>query len=147
MKIFTIGFTKKSAEKFYETLIASGTKRIIDVRLRPNSQLSGFAKGSDQGYLLAKICGIDYVHIPELTPEPEILDEYRKSKAPDAWAVYETKFTDLMNQRCIENIVPKEVLEDGCLLCSEDTAHHCHRRLVAEYLRDRWGGVEIAHLQ
>lgn len=147
MRIFTIGFTKKSAESFYETLQLSGAKRVVDVRLRPNSQLSGFAKGSDQGYLLKKLCGIDYVHIPDLTPEPEILDEYRKSKAPNAWAIYETKFLDLMDQRRIDETVPREVFDDGCLLCSEDKAHHCHRRLVAEYLKDRWGGVDITHLE
>lgn len=147
MKIFTIGFTKKSAETFYETLNASGTKRIVDVRLRPNSQLSGFAKGSDQGYLLKKICGIDYIHVPELTPEPEMFDEYKKSKAPDAWSIYEAQFLDLMDQRRIEETLPEEVFEDGCLLCSEHEAHHCHRRLVAEYLQDRWGGVEITHLE
>ena len=27
-----------------------------------------------------------------------------------------------------------------------DKPHHCHRRLVAEYLRKHWGNVEIAHL-
>ncbi len=146
MKLLTIGFTKKSAETFYETLKASGAKRIVDVRLRPNSQLAGFAKGSDQGYLLKKICGIDYVHVPELAPEPEMFDEYKKSKAPNAWHIYESRFLDLMDQRRIDETVPREVFEDGCLLCSEHEAHHCHRRLVAEYLRDRWEGVEITHL-
>ena len=51
-----------------------------------------------------------------------------------------------MHRRRIEKSIPEEVVADGCLLCSEDKPHHCHRRLVAEYLDDRWGGVEIAHL-
>ncbi len=147
MRIYTIGFTKKTAEHFFETLSASGTKRVIDVRLRPNTQLAGFAIGRDQVYLLRKICEIDYIHLPYLAPEPEMFDEYRKSKEPDAWATYETRFLELMAQRRIEENVSKEVVEDGCLLCSEDKAHHCHRRLVAEYLRDRWGGAEITHLE
>ena len=147
MRIFTIGFTKKSAQHFFETLSASGTKRVVDVRLRPNSQLAGFAIGRDQGYLLKKICDIDYVHLPDLAPESEMFDEYRKSKEPDAWSTYEARFLDLMAQRRVEATVPREVMEDGCLLCSEDKAHHCHRRLVAEYLNDRWGGVEIMHLE
>jgi len=37
-------------------------------------------------------------------------------------------------------------MDGGCLLCSEDKPHQCHRRLVAEYLRERWGDVEIEHL-
>ena len=51
-----------------------------------------------------------------------------------------------MHRRRIEKTVPEEVVADGCLLCSEDKPHHCHRRLVAEYLNDHWGGIEIAHL-
>ena len=147
MRIFTIGFTKKTAEHFFETLGSSGAKRVIDVRLRPNTQLAGFAIGRDQNYLLKKICDIDYVHMPELAPEPEMFDEYRKSKEPDAWLTYENQYLDLMVQRRVEEVMPREVFEDGCLLCSEHTADHCHRRLVAEYLRDRWGGVEITHLE
>ena len=147
MRIFTIGFTKKTAEHFFETLGSSGVKRVIDVRLRPNTQLAGFAIGRDQNYLLKKICDIDYVHIPELAPEPEMFDEYRQSKEPDAWLRYENQYLDLMVQRRVEEAIPREIFEDGCLLCSEHKADHCHRRLVAEYLRDHWGGVEITHLE
>ena len=32
------------------------------------------------------------------------------------------------------------------LLCSEATAEHCHRRLVLEYLQDKWGDLKITHL-
>ena len=85
--------------------------------------------------------------MPELAPEPEMFDEYRKSKEPDAWLTYENQYLDLMVQRRVEEVMPREVFEDGCLLCSEHTADHCHRRLVAEYLSDRWGGVEITHLE
>ncbi len=119
----------------------------MDVRLRPNSQLAGFAIGRDQAYFLKKICDMDYVHLPELAPEPEMFDEYRKSKAPDAWSMYEARYLDLMAQRRIESTVPKEVIEDACMLCSEDTAHFCHRRLAAEYLQRCWGDVEITHLE
>ena len=87
---------------------------------------------------------MDYVHVPELAPTQDILDEYKKNKGD--WAVYEKKFLDLMRQRKIENAVPRNMIEDGCLLCSEDKPHHCHRRLVAEYLKEHWGEVEIKHL-
>ena len=147
MRIFTIGFTKKTAEHYFETIRKSGAKRIVDVRLRPNTQLAGFAIGRDQIYFLKKLCDIDYVQLPELAPEPEMFDEYRKSKEPDAWTRYEARFLDLMAQRRIETTVPRHVIEDACLLCSEDTAHFCHRRLVAEYLQECWGGIEITHLE
>ena len=144
MKIFTIGFTKKTAEVFFGKLRRSGAKRVVDVRLNNVSQLAGFAKRKDLEYFLREICDMDYVHLPELAPTQDILDEYKKNKGD--WGVYEQKFLDLMRKRQIEKTVPKEVVAEGCLLCSEDKPHHCHRRLVAEYLREQWGDVEISHL-
>ncbi len=144
MKLFTIGFTKKNAKRFFGLLRASGAKRVVDVRLNNVSQLAGFAKKDDLAYFLKEICGIDYVHLPELAPTQEMLDAYKKQKGD--WGTYEERFLDLMKARRIEETVPKDVIADGCLLCSEDKPHHCHRRLVAEYLKDHWGDLAIAHL-
>jgi uncharacterized protein (DUF488 family) len=144
MTLFTIGFTKKSARKFFEILRASGAKRVVDVRLNNVSQLAGFAKKDDLEYFLKEICGMDYTHVPELAPTQDMLDEYKKLKGD--WDAYERRFLALMKERRIESTVPKEVIAEGCLLCSEDKPHHCHRWLVAEYLKDHWGDVEIAHL-
>jgi uncharacterized protein (DUF488 family) len=144
MKIYTIGFTKKTAEKFFETLRSSGAKRIVDVRLNNVSQLAGFAKKQDLTYFLGKLCGMDYVHLPLLAPTQEILDEYKKVKGD--WQIYERGFLDIMRQRKIEQVVSREVLAESCLLCSEEKPHHCHRRLVAEYLKEQWGDVDICHL-
>lgn len=144
MKIFTIGFTRKTAEQFFGKLKASGARRVVDVRLNNVSQLAGFAKKKDLQYFLKQICGMDYVHLPELAPTQDMLDEYKKNKGD--WSVYERDFLALMRQRRIEETVPQDVIADGCLLCSEDKPHHCHRRLVAEYLKERWGGLEVHHL-
>lgn len=144
MKLFTIGFTKKSAEAFFTKLKRSGAKRIVDVRLNNVSQLAGFAKKNDLQFFLREICGMDYVHVPDLAPTQDILDEYKKNKGD--WTVYEQKFLDLMRRRQIEKTVDPAVLADGCLLCSEDKPHHCHRRLVAEYLKSHWGDVEVSHI-
>ena len=144
MKVMTIGFTKKSAEEFFQTLRASGTKRVVDVRLNNVSQLAGFAKKQDLAYFLETICGIEYVHQPMLAPTQEMLDEYRKAGVN--WDLYEARFLELMRQRRIEDKISPESIADGCLLCSEEKPHHCHRRLVAEYLKQQWGGVEIEHL-
>lgn len=144
MKLFTIGFTKKSAEAFFTKLKLSGAKRVVDVRLNNVSQLAGFAKRNDLEFFLREICHMDYVHVPELAPTQDILDEYKKNKGD--WAVYEQKFLELMRKREIEKRVDPAVIADGCLLCSEDKPHHCHRRLVAEYLKSHWGDVEISHI-
>lgn len=144
MRVFTIGFTKKSAEAFFSAVCRSGAKRVVDVRLNNVSQLAGFSKRDDLRYFLRAICGLDYAHLPELAPTQELLDGYRNSKG--GWSAYERGFLGLMTQRRIEETVPREIIAEGCLLCSEDQPHHCHRRLVAEYLRDAWGDLEIAHL-
>ena len=145
MKLFTIGFTKKSAEQFFDLICASGAKRVVDVRLNNVSQLAGFSKRDDLEYFLRKIGGVGYIQQPRLAPTQELLSEYRKSKGD--WQTYERGFLELMRQRRIEDSIPRHVIQDGCLLCSEDQPHHCHRRLVAEYLRDHWGDVEIIHLK
>lgn len=143
--IYTIGFTKKKAEYFFEKLKKAGVKRIVDVRLNNVSQLAGFAKKDDLIYFLKQLGDMDYCHFPELAPTKDMLDAYKKNKGD--WATYERKFIELMEQRHIEDKIPKEVLNEGCLLCSEDKPHYCHRRLVAEYLNNKWDEeVEIRHL-
>ena len=144
MKIFTIGFTNKKAEAFFEKLSQSGVKRIVDVRLNNVSQLAGFSKKDDLKYFLRAIAGIDYVHVPDLAPTKEMLDAYKKHKGD--WSVYEKEFLDLMERRRIEDSTAKDLIDQGCLLCSEDKPHHCHRRLVAEYLERHWPAVSIHHL-
>lgn len=144
MKLFTIGFTKKSARRFFELLRSSGARRVVDVRLNNVSQLAGFAKRDDLAYFAKEVCGMDYLHLPALAPTKDMLDGYKK-KGGD-WQQYERQFLDLMRQRRIEETISKDAVADGCLLCSEDKPHHCHRRLVAEYLKDRWSDVDIVHL-
>jgi uncharacterized protein (DUF488 family) len=122
----------------------SGAKRVVDVRLNNVSQLAGFAKRDDLKFFLKEVCGMDYVHTPDLAPTQEMLDEYKKLKGD--WQTYEKRFLDLMEKRKIEERIPKEVVAEGCLLCSEDKPHHCHRRLVVEYLRKQWGDLNINHL-
>jgi uncharacterized protein (DUF488 family) len=144
MKIFTMGFTKKSAEQFFGRLKQSGLTRIVDTRLNNVSQLAGFTKKDDLKFFLKAVLDIDYVHAPLLAPNKDILDDYKKNGSD--WPKYEQKFLDLMESRQIELKVDRYLLDGACLLCSEPTAHHCHRRLVAEYLREKWGDVEIQHL-
>jgi len=145
MKVFTIGFTKKPARRFFELLRASGAKRVVDVRLNNVSQLAGFAKRDDLSFFLKNLCAMEYAHLPELAPTQEMLDEYKKGKG--SWEAYASQFLSLMKERRIEESVPKEIIADACLLCSEDKPHHCHRRLVAEYLKQHWGDLEIADLE
>ncbi|WP_079405638.1 DUF488 domain-containing protein [Streptomyces sp. 3211] len=144
MKLYTIGFTKKSAEKFFGLLREAGVTALIDARLNNVSQLAGFAKRDDLKYFLSEICGAQYTHLTELAPTKEMLDAYKKRDID--WASYEVQFLELMKARRIEDTIRRETLDNAVLLCSEDSARNCHRRLVAEYLAERWDDVTIEHL-
>lgn len=144
VNLFTIGFTQKTAEQFFDTLVSSRVKRVIDTRLNNISQLAGFTKRTDLEYFLRKIGNIEYIHFLDMAPTKNILDAYKKNNGD--WETYEKGFLQLMRDRQIENKIPPSLIENSCLLCSEAKPHHCHRRLVAEYLRDKWGNITICHL-
>ncbi len=144
MKIFTIGFTKKSAEEFFTRLKEAGVRRVVDVRLNNTSQIAGFAKARDLEFFLRAVAEIAYLHLPDLAPTQDILDDFVKAKG--AWSEYERKFLELMETRRVTETLQGKILDGDCLLCSEDTPEHCHRRLVAEYLQEHWPDVEIVHL-
>jgi uncharacterized protein (DUF488 family) len=143
--VTTIGFTKTTAERFFARIKSAGVKKVVDVRLHNTSQLSGFAKADDLSYFLKEICGADYVHQPLLAPTDDILKAFKRDKGD--WGVYQRVFLDLMGQRKIEERLRPDMFQGSCLLCSEDTPHHCHRRLVCEYLNGKWGGaLNVRHL-
>lgn len=145
MKVFTIGFTKKNAETFFNFLKEYEVKTLIDVRLNNISQLSGFAKRDDLKFFLNELCGAEYVHSPELAPNKELLNAYKKGSM--TWEKYEDKFLNLMAQRHIERTIKPELLNQGCLLCSEHEPHMCHRRLVVQYLNENSNlDLKVKHL-
>jgi uncharacterized protein (DUF488 family) len=144
MNIYTIGFTKKSAEEFFNILIKNSVRRIIDTRLNNRSQLAGFTKEEDLKYFLKKIANIEYVYMPQWAPTDEILNGYRKKLI--SWEQYEKKYTDILKGRNILEKLDFSILENACLLCSEDKPEHCHRRLLAEYLVRHNNSIKIIHL-
>ena len=68
IETFTIGFTQKTAERFFTKLRDAGVIRVVDVRLNNSSQLAGFAKRDDLKFFLKGLYGIEYVHVQELAP-------------------------------------------------------------------------------
>src|SRR5699024_7857969 len=132
MHIYTIGFTQKPAQTFFDLVRGEDISTVFDVRLNNVSQLAGFAKKDDLAFFLDRLCGVDYVHMPELAPTAELLQGYRKRVL--TWPQFEEAFLNLMAQRNMERSIDSATLDKGCLLCSEHKPHHCHRRLVVDYL-------------
>lgn len=144
MKLYTIGFTKKSAEKFFKLLTDNGVTQLVDTRINNSSQLSGFAKASDLQYFARQIGNIDYRHELDYAPTKELLGKYRKKEM--TWDEYEVEYLNLLDMRKVGDKVNIQALHQNCLLCSEHTAEKCHRRLLAEYLQHRFTDVEVVHL-
>lgn len=143
--IFTIGFTHKRAEDFFNLLIKNSVKTVIDVRLNNKSQLSGFAKKDDLRFFLKEIGEINYIEEAYLAPESDMLKLYQHKNI--SWEEYADSYLNLIVKRNVERLIDKNQLIGSCLLCSEHLPHHCHRRLAAEYLNSQWGSnLTITHL-
>jgi uncharacterized protein (DUF488 family) len=144
IKLYTIGFTGKPAEKFFDLLRNSGVKKLVDTRINNVSQLSGFAKGADLRFFAKEIANISYEHNVNMAPTKELLEKYRKKKID--WSQYEIEYLNLLDIRKIGQKIDIETLHENCLLCSEHTPEKCHRRLLAEYLKNIKHEIEIVHL-
>jgi uncharacterized protein (DUF488 family) len=142
--LFTVGFTEKSAEEFFEKLKQTGVRRVVDIRLNNSSQLAGFAKKRDLEYFLRAIADINYIHMREFAPTNDILDDFKKKRID--WEQYKSRYLSLLDERQTAKLYRAEDFDRSCLLCSEPLPDQCHRRLAAEYLQAQWGNVSIRHL-
>lgn len=108
--LYTIGFTKKSAEQFFELLKQNKVKMLVDVRISNGSQLAGFAKGNDLKYFVRAICNIDYKHITDFAPTKELLSKWRKEEVN--WKQYTEIYTGLLKSRdIIKNMALQTLME------------------------------------
>ena len=146
MKIYTLGYTKKSAEEFFGLLERYGVERVVDVRLKNTSQLAGFTKKDDLEYFLRRILGIEYCHLDFLAPTADLMRALRG--AGEDWDLCTLEFAKLLEERDVLNRLERGFFSEKqcCLLCSEPDADHCHRRLVAEHLQEAWSDVDVVHL-
>lgn len=145
--LYTIGYTKKSLADFIGRLQRAGVDCVVDIRLQNTSQLAGFAKRDDLEFLLTQGFGIAYVHMVELAPTEELLGDYKSKRD---WDDYVERFAELIGERDMVSTFLQVVQQDSwrkpCLLCAEDSSEHCHRRLLAEAIKDRVEDLEVVHL-
>lgn len=144
MQLFSIGFTRTSAEHFFGRLKEAGVRRIADVRLSNTSQLAGFAKRDDLEYFAQALAGIGYLELPLLAPDAALREAWRGGKLK--WPGFAARYQALLADRQVERRLDPALLEHACLLCSEATPEHCHRRLAVEYLQGHWPDLRVLHL-
>ncbi len=141
IRLYTVGFSGKNAEEFFSLLKSRNIKRIIDIRISNTSQLAGYTKKDDLKYFLRVIDQIDYVHMIELAPSEELFrrnqnKEYKKEE-------FEILLRQELKERKIKDLLKREELEGACFLCSEKDPKECHRSIVARYLKEIYGDIEI----
>ena len=145
IRLLTIGFTKKSAQQFFELLKKNKVKKLVDIRINNTSQLAGFAKGQDLEYFVKEIIGIPYVHITDFAPTKELLSDYQNKRID--WDAYQKIFRQLIEKRNIAKKYKIKDFDNACFLCSEELPEQCHRRLLVEYFKEHNPEVQIVHLK
>lgn len=141
MKLFTVGYAKKTAEEFFDLLRDNGVKRVVDIRRHNTNQLAGFTKKDDLEWFLDVIAGIGYEHVLELAPSEELMHAYRKEGLP-----FDEFAAKLRKQFDDREMPTKSTFDHAALLCSEADPSTCHRLVAADYLAEKWSGVEVIHL-
>lgn len=142
--IFTIGFTQKTARGFFTSLIKHSVEGILDTRLNNTGQLAGFSKKNDLEYFSNEIMGKPYTHWLDSAPTDEILTAFKKKQI--SWETYSAEYLSLLKSRKLAQNIDPTSLHMSCLLCSEHSPKYCHRRILAEYLKDHYKDVTIVHL-
>ena len=143
MTLYTIGFTKHSAEEFFETLKSAEVNKLIDIRINKTSQLAGFAKGSDLPYFLRVNGDIKYESIESLAPTKDLLKRYRTKEI--SWSIFEDSYLKQIRSSEVLNSLKPSDFDKACLLCSENSPEKCHRRLLAEEMQKQWD-IQVVHL-
>ena len=140
MKIYTIGFTKKSAEEFFKLLRNNNIKQLIDIRLNNTSQLSGFTKKKDLEFFLKEIANINYYYFDFLAPTKDLRE------IVEDWPTYTQKYLKLLSDRDVLDILEFDFFKNTTVfLCSEPEAKNCHRSILTDYLKKHWD-LEVEHL-
>ena len=141
MRIYTLGFSHKSAEEFFDILRESGVRRVVDIRRSNTNQLAGFTKKDDLRYFLRVILDMPYTHELALAPSADLMRAYRHDE------IGFDEFSKRLREEYRDMpALDRSLFDDAVLLCSEADPSTCHRLVAAEYLAEIWDNVEIVHL-
>ena len=114
MKVYTIGFTGKTAEEFFKSLKTHSIELLVDIRINNTGPFAVFTRRQDMPYFLDNLLGADYVHEPQLAPTKELIKAYRhqlNSYSKDKlWKLYATEFREMKTQE--GNSIPEDWLSD-----------------------------------
>ena len=144
-KIWTIGHSTRSIDKFISLLEEHGIKLLVDVRSLPGSKRYPQFNKEAFADSLGK-SGIRYEHFPELGGRRKATPNSKNT----AWRNESFRgYADYMETEEFHNGV-KRLLDLAAnvgpvaIMCAEAVWWRCHRSLISDYLKAR--GIEVMHI-
>lgn len=153
MTIFTIGVYESSEEQFFDKLLNNGVDTLCDIRQRRGVRGStyAFVNSTVLQERLAQI-GIRYIYLRSLAPTKEIREKQwaedkrlgeSKHDRTRISRLFEASYRhDIMNLFDFDAFyqdMQRQGAQRIAFLCIEANACACHRSLVAEEMRKRYG--------
>ncbi len=143
-ELFTIGYERLLPPALFAELELAGVRRLIDVRYRPQSRRPGMSKTR-----LAELLGdhgIVYEHRKALGTPPDIRWLFKHGRVSEGAPAFR-EHIERTEAHELDDLAAE--LEHGprtALMCLEADPAVCHRRVVAEALKQRRPELEIVHL-
>lgn len=137
MRLATIGYERRTLPEVLDALKRAGVEILIDVRAVASSRRAGFSKSLLAGSLAE--AGIDYVHLRQLGTPKAGRQAARAGRFAEMHEIYEGQLREPGAQLELARAGEIATARKAALLCFEADAAHCHRRIVAERLRDTLG--------
>jgi uncharacterized protein (DUF488 family) len=145
MRIWTIGHSTRTIEKFISLLEEHGIKQLADVRLLPGSRRYPQFNKETLADSLSK-AGICYEHFPELGGRRKP----RENSPNTAWRNESFRgYADYMETEEFDKGVKRllDLAADAAptaIMCAEAVWWRCHRSLISDYLKAV--DIEVMHI-
>jgi uncharacterized protein (DUF488 family) len=143
-RFFTIGYEQTPAKAVLDELEQAGVKLLVDVRAVASSRRPGFSKNPLAAGLDER--GISYLHLRGLGTPKEGREAARSGKFDVLQRIYAKHLKTSQAREELDELSAL-VKKSGpvCILCYERDHSHCHRRWIAEIIRER-DGVKVENL-
>jgi uncharacterized protein (DUF488 family) len=144
--LFTIGYEALPPAQLVAELQGAGVRRLIDVRYRPQSRRAGMSKTKLGEFLFAH--GITYEHRRTLGTPPDIRVHYKAGRTKRGREEFEAyiEATAAVELDALADELASGAAPPTALMCLEAEAADCHRRVVADALRERRPDLEVVDL-
>jgi uncharacterized protein (DUF488 family) len=132
--IFTIGYEGSDIVDFIATLKIAGVKVLADVRQVTVSRKKGFSKNQLAGHL--EVAGIKYFSARDLGDPKAGREAARRGDFAEFRRIYGEHLTTPPAQSAVVDLATVARAEMTCLMCYERDPETCHRRIVANQLKE-----------